>query len=270
MKRATLTAFAAALFATTAFTTAASAMDPALETQDYRRTDRRVPETPQHFAFELRFGPYKPDVDSEFSNGKTPYASTFGNGKGFHFGVEFDWQALRIPHFGTLGPGFGWGYSRRSAVATVAEGPKAGQDSGQSTYLTIMPMYADLVLRIDVLARDFEVPLVPYGKFGMGLGLWSSSTDNGISYANNPSTGEERVARGRSWGTHAALGGMFLLDILDRTAALGFDSELGVNNSYVFFEWQWSKLDGSFSPFEGGKQMHVGTSGWVLGLALEF
>ena len=35
-------------------------------------------ESPQHAAFELRFGPYRPNVDSEFA-GATPFEDTFGN-----------------------------------------------------------------------------------------------------------------------------------------------------------------------------------------------
>lgn len=257
--RAALTAVAAGLLLTTvAADASADGMTP-----DWRRADRKTRETPQSFAFEARFGPYRPQIDEEFSGGKKPYEQTFGDGRGFYFGFELDWQALRIPHLGSIGPGISWGYSRRSAVAKVAEGPHAGEDSAQSTYLTIMPMYAVGVLRVDVLARDFEVPIVPYGKLGLGMGLWRASTDNGLSTAPDGTVG-----KGRTWGTHMALGGMFLLDILDRSAALGFDEEVGVNNSYLFAEWQWANLDGQV--IEKRPQMHVGTSGWIVGLALEF
>ncbi|MCC6646059.1 MAG: hypothetical protein IT374_10865 [Polyangiaceae bacterium] len=232
-------------------------------TPDWRRADRRLRESPQSFAFEARIGPYRPQIDEEFSGGARPYEQTFGDGRGLYFGFELDWQALRIPHLGTLGPGVSWGYSRRSAVAKVAEGPLAGQDSAQSTYLTIMPMYASAVLRVDMLSRDLGVPLVPYGKLGLGLGLWRASTDNGLSTAPDGTVG-----KGRTWGTHMALGGMFLLDFLDPSAALGFDEELGVNNSYLFAEWQWLNLDGQV--VEKGPQMHVGATGWIAGLALEF
>ncbi len=232
-------------------------------TPDWRRADRRLHQSPQSFAFEARIGPYRPQIDEEFSSGKRPFEQAFGDGRGLYFGFELDWQALRIPHFGSIGPGISWGYTRRSAVAKVAEGPYAGQDSAQSTYLTIMPMYATGVLRVDVLARDFEVPIVPYGKLGLGMALWRASTDNGVSTAPDGTVG-----KGRTWGTHMALGGMFLLDFLDPSAALGFDEEVGVNNSYLFAEWQWLNLDGQL--IEKRPQMHVGTTGWIAGLALEF
>lgn len=254
-----LAAWALGLFVSTASVEAlADGMTP-----DWRRADRKMRESPQSFAFEARIGPYRPQIDEEFSSGKKPFEQTFGDGRGLYFGFELDWQALRIPHFGTLGPGISWGYTRRSAVAKVAEGPRAGEDSAQSTYLTIMPMYASAVLRVDVLARDFEVPIVPYGKLGLGLGFWRASTDNGLSTAPDGTVG-----KGRTWGTHMALGGMFLLDFLDRSAALGFDEEVGVNNSYLFAEWQWLNLDGQV--VEKRPQMHVGATGWIAGLALEF
>lgn len=230
-----------------------------LDTRDYRRSDRRLPESPQRFAFELRLGPYRPRVDEEF-NGRTPFADTFGNGKGFHIGVEADWQALRIPHLGSLGPGLSWGYTSRSAKAKISG---TSEESAEETKLSIMPMSLVGVLRLDVLTRDLSIPLVPYGKAGLGLGLWSVSTDQGVV------TRDGVQARGRSWGTHLALGGMFHLDFLEPDTALTFDDELGVNNSYVFFEWMWSDL-GSSSLIENKPQMRVGTSGWVLGLALEF
>ncbi len=228
--------------------------------RDYRRLDRHLPESPQRFAFELRLGPYQPRVDEEFSNGKTPYKDIYGSGKNFYIGFEVDWQALRIPYLGTLGPGFAWGYSSRSAKAKLSG---TTNDSAENTSLTIMPMYLAAVLRVDVLARELSIPLVPYAKAGLGLGLWSTSTESGVS------TRDGVEGRGRSWGTHLALGGMFQLDFLEPNASLTFDDELGVNNSYLYFEYVWSDL-GTMTLFEDKNQMRVGTKSWVAGLAFEF
>jgi hypothetical protein len=230
-----------------------------VDTRDYRRADRKLPESPQRFAFELRMGPYVPRIDEEFQ-GKTPFKDTFGSGKGFHIGAEVDWQALRIPYFGSLGPGFSWAYTSRSAKAKISG---SGQESAEETKLSILPMSLVGVLRVDALTRELGVPLVPYGKAGLGLGLWSISTEQGVV------TRDGVRGRGRSWGTHLALGGMLHLDFLEPGTALAFDDEMGVNNSYLFFEWMWSDL-GSSSLLENKPQMRVGTSGWVLGLALEF
>jgi hypothetical protein len=213
-------------------------------------------ESPQTAAFEARFGRYRPGVDNEFS-GATPFQSTFGDDTRYSIGFEVDWQALRIPSLGTLGPGVGWGYTSFSADAFLSDG--TGRAS-QETSLEIMPMYLVGVLRADVFAKEFSIPLVPYAKLGLGYALWWTGDGSGTSEDPNGFKG-----RGASYGLHYALGGMFLLDVLDRTSAVELDNAIGVNNTYFFFEWTVSTLDG----FGGGDQMQVGSNSWTLGLALE-
>lgn len=219
---------------------------------------RGINESPQNAAFELRFGRYVPDVDSEFGGGATPYADVFGDDSRFLLGLEFDWQALRIDHFGSFGPGFGWGYTRSTGKALLHDGTG---ESGQDTTLEIMPMYLVGVLRVDVLARDTSIPIVPYAKAGLGTALWWAGSGDHI--ADHEPSGAS--GRGLSYGLQGALGGMLLLDTLDEDAALGMDATTGVNNSYVFVEWYLSRLDG----FGSGDVMRVGANTWMLGLALE-
>jgi hypothetical protein len=217
------------------------------------RRSERPPESDQHFAIELRFGPYHPSVDNNFPT-PGPYAQAFGaDNKPFFGGFEFDWQALRIPWVGSLGPGFGWGYTKSSAQATKVSN---GQPSAEETTLTIMPMYAVAVLRVDVLARQTAIPLVGYGKAGVGYGLWWSGNDIGTQ------------GKGHSWGTQFGLGGMLLLDAFDEHAAVELDNEWGINNTYLFFEWVVSDLNG-FSSSPNLSVLNIGTNSWVLGLAIE-
>lgn len=249
-----------AVAALTLFATEARAQDTNgpgyLATRDPRRFD-----SPQNFAFELRLGPYTPDIDSEFGGAANtrPFQRTFGKGKGFHFGFELDWQALRIPYLGTFGPGVGW--SRTSRTAKAFELNSTTTRSGEDTTLAIMPMYLVGVLRVDHFAREYGVPFVPYAKAGLGFALWSASISTGVV------TREGVLGRGRSWGTHFAVGGAFLLDVLDPAAANSADKSLGVNNTYAYIEWMRSDLG---DLIESKAQMHVGTSTWVAGLALEF
>lgn len=221
---------------------------------------REPPESPQSVAIELRFGPYRPKIDEELPAAK-PYETTFGSDARFYLGTELDWQMLRIPFVGTLGPGLGLGYTKMSAAAPFTAPPHA--PSGETTTLTIMPMYAVGVLRVDVLARQASIPIVPYGKLGVGYALWWAGNDLGTSRYSDAAG--EHTGHGRSYGTHLALGGMFLLDAIDRHASAQLDNETGVNNSYFFFEIVRSNLDG----FGKGDQMRVGSDGWVMGLALE-
>jgi hypothetical protein len=212
--------------------------------------------SPQSFAFELRFGPYSPAVDDEFS-GAGPYKRTFGDGQEFYFGVEVDWLPLRIPYVGAIGPGLGWGYTSASAKAFVAG--SSARAEAEETSLTIMPMHLSAVLRADELMRRTGVPIVPYAKAGLGMGLWTTSSGPGVPKPDGV-RGE-----GITWGTHLALGGMLALNWLDRRSASQLDETTGINHTYLFGEWMLANLDGIGSR----PQMHVGTSTWVLGLGFD-
>lgn len=222
----------------------------------YGRNARRG-ESPQYGALEARFGPYNPRVDASVPNG-TPYKDSFGDSTRYLLGLEADWQILRIPHLGTLGPGLGWGYTRSSGFARLTA--DLNQASDERTTLTVMPMYLVGVLRADVLAREFGIPVVPYAKLGMGYALWWASDGGETANAGNVK------GKGISYGPQYALGGMLLLDFLDAQTARDADNSLGINNSYVFGEWYVSELD----AFGSTKRLNVGTNTWVIGLAIEF
>jgi hypothetical protein len=211
-------------------------------------------ESKQEAAFELRLGRYVPEVDSQV--GGTPFQSTFGNDTRFLFGAEVDWQLVRIPHFGTLAPGLGWGYTKFTAKARYADGSGI---SSSSTRLNIMPMYLVGVLRADVIPRELKIPLVPYAKLGVGYGMWwSSDGQRSAEY-------QGKKGRGASYGLTYALGGMFLLDVLNEDDAVTADGITGINNSYIFAEWFRPQLDG----FGSSKVLDIGSSSWLLGIALE-
>ena len=219
--------------------------------------DRKVQESGQSTAVEIRFGRYVPNVDDEFDNGATPYEDMFGNGDRFLLGVEVDWQALRIPYLGTLGPGLGWGMTKSSANSPFEDGTG---DSPQKTTLTVMPIYLVGVLRADVIAKETLIPVVPYAKLGLGTALWW--VGDGSETAR---TDDNVVGRGISYGYQFALGGMLLLDFFDPSAAVEADNSIGVNNSYLFGEWYYSDLGG----FGSANKLQVGTNTWMVGLALE-
>jgi hypothetical protein len=214
-------------------------------------------ESAQIGMLEARFGAYNPRVDRSVPNG-TPYADTFGDSRRYIVGLEGDWQVLRIPHLGTLGPGLGWGYTRSTGYARLTS--DKAKLSDEQTSLTIMPIYLVAVLRADVVARELHIPLVPYAKLGLGSALWWSSDGDETAYAGDVK------GTGISFGPQYALGGMFLLDILDRQTARDADVSLGINNSYIFAEWYVSELD----AFGSNKRLNAGTNTWAVGLAIEF
>jgi len=211
-------------------------------------------ESKQEAAFELRFGRYVPEVDDQLDT--RPFHDTFGNRNRYMFGAELDWQLLRVPHLGSIGPGIGWGLTKFAAHARFTNGSGI---SPEDTRLWIMPAYLVGVLRADVFPREFKIPLVPYAKLGMGYALWWSSD------GNRSATADGKKGKGASYGLTYALGAMFLLDVLDPDDAASADGLVGINNSYVFGEWFRPQLDG----FGKNNVLDISSSSWVLGIALE-
>jgi hypothetical protein len=219
------------------------------------RLQRRTDFSSQNMAFELRFGPYAPRI--------RPVAEDYyGDKTRYQLGFEVDGQLWRAPHVGTLGVGGGWSYTKQSARMPLTNPPEDPEEAAalqaqvaEKSTLNIMPMYVVGVLRVDVLARDFGIPFVGYGKFGLGSALWWENDGSGVSRAYG------RKGKDGSWGTQAALGGMFLLDVLEPSAGVELDNSAGINNSYLFLEWSISDLDDDHG--------NVGTNTWVAGLAVE-
>lgn len=216
---------------------------------------REYSQSPQNVAVELRFGRYVPNADDGVNG--TPYRDIFGTSNRYYVGAEVSWQVLRIPYLGTLAPAIAAGYTKSSARARYENEDAL---SGQDTTLTIYPMYVAAVLRADVIARETVVPLVPYAKVGMGVALWR------IGLGDNLARVDGEPGRGISFGPQFALGGMFLLDFIDREDARTADSTFGLNHSYLFGEWFVSDLSG----FGSSSRLNVGTNTWVVGLAVEF
>jgi hypothetical protein len=212
----------------------------------------------QNFALELRFSPYRPQVDDEPSlNGLTPFRDSFGSNPRLAIGIEFDWQMFRIPYVGTLGPGLGASMVSMSRNARTLRGGPSGDEYGLSIY----PFHLVAVLRADAVWRDFGFPIVPYGKIGMGYALWRA-TDTGETASSVNVSG-----KGSSYGLHVALGAAFTLDAIDKGASRNMDNATGINNTYFYFEYYSSMLNSSFAQ---DVALRVGTSTWAMGLAFEF
>lgn len=213
-------------------------------------------ESPQNYAFELRFGLYRPDVDEEFGGEHTPYKDIFGTDTNLLFGAELDWQITSI-FIGTLGIGGFIGYFRDTGNALL---PGSNISSEQEVTFNILPLELLVVIRIDWLADNLKIPLVPYLKSGLCYYIWWSDSGGKLSEDTNGNS-----ALGGIWGYKVAGGLMLRLDQFDIKTAKDFDREWGVNHSYLFFEWYWAKVNN----FEQGG-LSLGDSTWSAGIALEF
>ena len=216
-------------------------------------------DSPQHFAFELRFGPYRPDIDSEFDGqNRAPYRDFFGAGRRLMTQIEVDYQILR--RFGSLGVGLGAGYFSANGNNPLADG--SGTKTADESTLKIVPLSLSAVYRFDLGYEMYRIPLVPYGKLGLDYGLWWISNGNG-EVAHDPSGG---TGRGGTLGWHAAVGLSLVLDFFEPDTARQFDAEMGVNHSHVFVELGHWDLSG----FGRAGQLRVGDTTWVAGLLFEF
>ena len=220
--------------------------------------------TPQRFALELRGGPYYYQLDDEPGLKKDVFKDTFKDPWFFYLGAEFDWQAVRIPWVGTLGPGVGIGHVSLSgdAFAAGTYGTANPERKGETSW-TILPMHVSAVLRFDELFRRTQIPIVPYAKIGLGYGMWWCTTgSNDCKFTK--ADGSSVIGKGASYGVHWALGGALALDFLGRREMSALDQETGVNHIYIFGEWYNQNL-GIF----GTGQSYVGTSTWTTGLTFE-
>jgi len=220
-----------------------------------RRTTRGAlfpaPTSPRGWNLELRFGPYRPDVDSEFADrgqDARPFEQLFSSSRRLMMQLELDRQLSH--RAGTWSVGLGAGYYRASAAALSGD---LKARSGDETALRLIPLSAALVYRADGLRQRWGSPVVPYAKLGLDCTLWHASD---TSQAN---------VDGRTFGWHTAAGVAIDLSPLDPEAARAMDRESGVNQTAVFLEVARYSLDG----FGSGAALHVGDTTWFAGLMLE-
>jgi hypothetical protein len=229
--------------------------------------------SPQRFAIELKFGPYIPSVDDPIdSNGFGPYTAIFGeiNDTGVAVGppkqgifsvISFEWQFANYGGPLSLGTQVGYFRDKADGILTESSDGSIRSRADQVTF-NVVPLAVLLGYRFEMLADRWRVPFVPYARGGLAYGIWWSKDGSGEVSTNNAGV----KGRGGSLGWQANLGMMLQLDFIDRGSAKALDQTTGINHTYVFGEYQLSRLDG----FGSGKRMSVGDDTYMVGLAVEF
>jgi hypothetical protein len=210
-----------------------------------------TPPSPRQWNVELRFGPYRPNVDSEFADrgqSARPYEEVFSNSRHLMTQLEIDHHLVH--RGGTWAAGVGIGYFN---VTAAALSQNLQSRSGDATGLRLIPLSAVLIYRADTLRERWGSPIVPYAKLGLDCTLWR------IADTSQPDIS------GRTFGWHAAAGLTVDLSPLDPDAAAEMDRESGVNQTALFIEVARYSLDG----FGSGSALHVGDTTWFAGLMLE-
>jgi hypothetical protein len=236
-------------------------------------------DSPQRFALEVKFGPYLPEIDRKYGgDGLGPYANVYGETdedgratgqpkKGFYGAIAIEYQIVNLA--GPLGIGFQWSMFRDKAQALLADPPAEGsvRSEADTTRFSTMPLALQAVYRFELLADRWRIPLVPYAKFGLNYSFWWSKNGSGkISTIKDDEGNVIDKARGGAWGFQGNFGGMLRLDWLERGEARNLDRITGINHTYVFGEFQFSRVNN----FGRKNSINLGDATWLVGLAIEF
>jgi hypothetical protein len=228
--------------------------------------------SPRYGAFELKFGPYRPNADKTPGN-EGQYSDFYGkNSSMFNTTLELDWQFARVPEIISFAVGGSFGIMREEGYAKIVDNEQENntgsaqtseddsQKSSDETAINVMPFAVLAVFRIDVLADKLYIPVVPFFKVGFNWYLWWTRTSG------------KTTDKGGTMGWQLNAGIAIQLDWIDRMSARTFDNEVGVNHSYLFFEFLYANVDGMGSE----NHLHlsptnIGSNGtWMAGLCLEF
>ena len=205
-------------------------------------------ESERSAAIEFKLGGYQPSVDHEAGLFGTPFKEFFGDRPMLLFQLEGErmlWQQV-----GSFGVGASIGYSELYAKSLVAA---TGERSSESSGFKVMPLRALATYRFDYPALHMGIPLVPYVKGGLAYSVWWATK------------GSDTQGQGGQWG-YTAIGGLaFMLDFLEPRLAKDFDSDLGVNHSYLFAEYVYEDIN-NFG--RGG--LDLSSRHFMFGLTLEF
>jgi len=183
---------------------------------------------------EVKLGGFKPMIDREFStDGSTgPYSKVFG--ESWMLLIEVAGERQLFQAFGSAGVGFSAGYAEKFAPALLENDELASESTG----LRVFPFKLFGVYRFDYAAHTWGVPLVPFVKAGLHCTVWSSTK------------GATLEALGTRWGWGVTGGLALLLDVFEPRLARDFDTDVGVNHSYLFAEFNYAQVN-NFSSTGG-------------------
>lgn len=228
----------------------------------------------QRFALEFKMGPYLPAVDRRYEGaGFGPYATIFGRTdslgntndrpkQGVMPVLGFEWQFLHAA--GPLAIGTQVAFFRDTAKALLVEPDDDGnvRSAADDTAFGMVPLALLLSYRFEYMADKLRVPIVPYAKGGLAYAFWWTKDGNGNISRN--SMGEKGSGGVAGWQVNA--GAMIRLDFLEPNAAIRFDQLSGINHTYIFGEYQLSRI----ANFGAGNSIALGDGTWFAGLAIEF
>lgn len=258
----------------------AQAIDPYWD--DYRQDPGALGPPPIQWTFGMKFGPYVPDIDSEFDLGadeEGPYEEMFGGATTM---VAFEVDRYFAYPAGQLGVTGGLGIMGKTAKAyeidaatgmVVRDANGAPVRSKEDTSFRLLPLTAGVVYRLTYLDDRWSIPIVPYGRAGLSYYLWwikAPSGDNAeVPTMDCPDLGgdcEGDKALGASIGWQASAGISIRAEKIDRDSATTMSDQFGIEHAGFYAEFQLAKVDG----FGASDRLKVGDLTWFGGFNFEF
>lgn len=181
-------------------------------------------------TFEFRLASFRPDIDSEFTDGRHPYADIFGTKRGWFPKILVSYTLL--DRFVQVDVGAGTGWFRAKGKGWYQTPFDGSSVSPENTTFSIVPATLALTVRVDGVAERWPVPVEVYGRAALERYHWLvTDGTGGIS------------EKGATNGWSVAGGAGFLLDFIDPDLARELDNDSGVNHTWLYFEVEKSRVD---------------------------
>ncbi len=218
-------------------------------------------ESPRSWTFNFRVGPYKPEIDSELSAKPGPYESVFQDDSAWMFRWEFGRLITDVPGSIFFTAEAGWGRVKGHGIL-----PGTGERSSDTTKMNFVPLSFGIFWQMDIFARRWNVPLVPYARAGFTYSIWWIKDGVGSTAKITTQSGDTLHGRGGTWGAYFGGGLRLMLDTFASQMARSFDEEMGVNDSYIFFEVLRNQQD----DFGSSKSFDLSDTLLLFGLGFDF
>lgn len=147
--------------------------------------------------------------------------------------------------------GVGTGFLRKKGFLLDA----SGEPSDEWDKLTVVPLTADLSLRLDFFPEQL---VVPYGRVGADYWFWWEKW-----YVYEGSEADD-ARRGGKPGWHWAVGGHVLLDPLDKRAASRMRAVSGIDDTFLTVEYRQTTMP------SGAKVLELSDKELTFGLKFDF
>jgi len=219
-----------------------------------------------YWGVEMRFGAYDlEDIDGEnFQDGIKPFQEVFGHDQQFMFQLSVERYLWR--GFGTVGLQASFGHMLVKGKGVITRDDGYEPAPAEPVEFNVMPFKLHAVYRASFIEEKWGVPLIPYVKAGLNYYLWWVMDNRDKIARSTDSDGHRAIGIGGTFGLEAMVGLAFSLDWIDPGSARSFQLEIGIKNTYLFFEYGYAWM----TDFNAGNSFDLSDDYFMGGLMFEF